>query len=95
MNGPTYRSWKFRDACREFGIKHKRTKPCRPQANGKAERFSRTALNEWAYAETYAHSWKRKAYLPMDAALYLFAATFGPWQKTSSFEASTAIYVRG
>ncbi len=41
-NGPCYLSVKFRDACRELGIKHKRTKPYRPQTNGKAERFIRT-----------------------------------------------------
>ena len=38
-NGACYKSWKFRDACREFGINHKRTRPYRPQTNGKAERF--------------------------------------------------------
>ena len=64
-NGSCYKSWKFRDACREFGIKHKRTRPYRPQTNGKAERFIRTALKEWAYAQTYTHSWKRTAYLPI------------------------------
>ena len=64
-NGACYKSWKFRDACRELGIRHKRTRPYRPQTNGKAERFIRTALNEWAYAETYTHSWKRTANLPI------------------------------
>ncbi|WP_442886166.1 DDE-type integrase/transposase/recombinase [Desulfovibrio sp. 1188_IL3213] len=54
--GSCYRSWKFRDACGEFGIKHKRARPYRPQTNGKSERFIRTALNEWAYAKTYTHS---------------------------------------
>ena len=62
-NGSCYRSWKFRDACRELGIQHKRTRPYRPQTNGKAERFIRTALKEWAYAQTYTHSWKRTANL--------------------------------
>lgn len=71
-NGACYKSWKFRDACREFGIKHKRTRPYRPQTNGKAERFIRTALKEWAYAETYTHSWKRTAYLPIWTHRYNF-----------------------
>lgn len=71
-NGACYKSWKFRDACREFGIKHKRTRPYRPQTNGKAERFIRTALKEWAYAETYAHSWKRTACLPLWTHRYNF-----------------------
>lgn len=71
-NGACYKSWKFRDACREFGIKHKRTRPYRPQTNGKAERFIRTALKEWAYAQTYTHSWKRTAYLPIWTYRYNF-----------------------
>jgi transposase len=71
-NGSCYRSWKFRDACREFGIQHKRTRPYRPQTNGKAERFIRTALKEWAYAQTYTHSWKRTAYLPVWTHRYNF-----------------------
>ena len=49
-------NWKLRDACRESGIKHKRTRPCRLQANGKAERFIRTALKERAYAQAYTRS---------------------------------------
>ena len=71
-NGSCYKPWKFRDACREFGIKHKRTRPYRPQTNGKAERFIRTALKEWAYAQTYTHSWKRTAYLPVWTHRYNF-----------------------
>lgn len=71
-NGACYKSWKFRDACRELGITHKRTRPYRPQTNGKAERFIRTALKEWAYAQTYTHSWKRTAYLPVWAHRYNF-----------------------
>ena len=71
-NGSCYRSWKFRDACCEFGIKHKRTRPYRPQTNGKAERFIRTPLKEWAYAQTYTHSWKRTANLPVWTQRYNF-----------------------
>ena len=71
-NGSCYKSQKFRDACREFGIKHKRTKPYRPQTNGKAERFIKTALKEWAYKQTYTHSWKRTAYLPVWTHRYNF-----------------------
>lgn len=71
-NGSCYKSAKFREACRELGIKHKRTRPYRPRTNGKAERFIRTALNEWAYAQTYTHSWKRTANLPVWTQRYNF-----------------------
>jgi transposase InsO family protein len=71
-NGACYKSRKFRDACHELGIRHKRTRPYRPQTNGKAERFIRTALKEWAYAQTYTHSWKRTAYLPVWTHRYNF-----------------------
>lgn len=64
-NGPCYLSAKFCKTCRELGIKHKRTRPYRPQTNGKAERFIRTAMNEWAYARTYTHSQERTAHLPV------------------------------
>lgn len=71
-NGACYNSSKFRQACREFGIRHKRTKPYHPQTNGKAERFIRTALKEWAYASTYTHSWKRSQDLPLWTYRYNF-----------------------
>ena len=71
-NGSCYKSANFRKACLELGIKHKRTRPYRPQTNGKAERFIRTALKEWAYAQTYTHSWKRTAYLPIWTHRYNF-----------------------
>ena len=50
-NGSCYRAFDFRNACRDLGLKHIRTKPYTPQTNGKAERFIQTALREWAYAQ--------------------------------------------
>jgi transposase InsO family protein len=50
-NGSCYRSHKFRDAVGD--IKHRRTRPYRPQTNGKVERFHRTLADEWAYARLY------------------------------------------
>jgi len=47
-NGSCYRSFDFRDTCRDLGLKHIRTKPYTPKTNGKAERFIQTALREWA-----------------------------------------------
>ena len=49
-NGSCYRSRLWRDALLQAGITHKRTRPYRPQTNGKVERFNRTLLDEWAYA---------------------------------------------
>ena len=48
-NGSPYRSMIHAVACRKLGIRHLRSRPYRPQTNGKAERFIRTMLNGWAY----------------------------------------------
>jgi transposase InsO family protein len=63
-NGACYKSFAFRDACAELGLKHIRTKPYTPKTNGKAERFIQTALREWAYAQAYPTSDHRAAELP-------------------------------
>ena len=63
-NGSCYKSFAFRDACRDLGLKHIRTKPYTPKTNGKAERFIQTALREWAYAQAYPNSDRRAAELP-------------------------------
>jgi transposase InsO family protein len=55
-NGSCYRGVVHAIACRQLGIKHLRTRPYRPQTNGKAERFIRTLLNGWAYAAVYRSS---------------------------------------
>ena len=47
-NGSCYRSYTWREACAELGIEHKRTRPYRPQTNGKCERFHRTLADGWA-----------------------------------------------
>ncbi|HEX4767999.1 MAG TPA: IS481 family transposase [Lichenihabitans sp.] len=63
-NGACYKSFAFRDLCRERGLKHIRTKPYTPKTNGKAERFIQTSLREWAYARAYPTSDHRAAELP-------------------------------
>ncbi|MCE5289012.1 MAG: IS481 family transposase [Nocardiaceae bacterium] len=64
-NGACYRSFAWRDACAELGIIHKRTRPYRPQTNGKIERFHRTLADGWAYARFYASETERRAALPV------------------------------
>jgi len=51
-NGACYRSRVFATALGD-AVKHRRTRPYRPQTNGKVERFNRTLATEWAYATTY------------------------------------------
>ena len=62
-NGVSYRSYAWRDELQALGIKRRRTRPYRPQTNGKAERFIKTALNEWAYTRTYQNSAEREQHL--------------------------------
>jgi transposase InsO family protein len=62
-NGSPYRSAVHAIACRTLGIRHLRTRPRRPQTNGKAERFIRTMLAGWAYGAIYRNSKERTAAL--------------------------------
>ena len=62
-NGAPYISTIHAIACRGLGIKHIRTRPYRPQTNGKAERFIRTLLAGWAYGAIYRNSSERTAAL--------------------------------
>src|SRR3989442_1161793 len=62
-NGSAYRSTLHAFACRALGLRHLRTRPYRPQTNGKAERFIRTMLGEWAYGAIYGTSSERTAAL--------------------------------
>jgi len=69
-NGSGYRSALHAIACRALGIRHLRTRPYRPQTNGKAERFIRTMLDGWAYGAIYGSSAERAAAL--DGWLYYY-----------------------
>jgi transposase InsO family protein len=62
-NGSAYRSTIHALACRRLRVQHLRTRPYRPQTNGKAERFIRTLLNGWAYGAIYRSSHERTAAL--------------------------------
>ena len=61
-NGSCFRR-RFAEGCAHHAIKAKRTRPRRPQTNGKAERFIRTLLETWAYAYAYNHERDRAAAL--------------------------------
>ena len=54
-NGSCYKAFAFRDAYRDLGIKHIRTKPYTPKTNGKAERIIQTALREWGLRPSLSH----------------------------------------
>jgi transposase InsO family protein len=69
-NGSAYRSAIHAIACRALGLKHLRTRPYRPQTNGKAERFIRTMLGGWAYGAIYRTSDDRAAAL--DGWLFIY-----------------------
>jgi transposase InsO family protein len=61
-NGPAYRSRDWAAITTAQGIKHRRTRPYRPQTNGKIERFHRTLRDEWGYGKAYrTESSRRKA----------------------------------
>jgi transposase InsO family protein/transposase-like protein len=69
-NGGAYRSTIHALACKALGLKHLRTRPYRPQTNGKAERFIRTMLGGWAYGALYRDSAERAAAL--DGWLFIY-----------------------
>ncbi len=62
-NGSCYKSKAWRHACTELGVKPKRTRPYRPQTNGKAERFHRTMAAEWAFSRHYHSEAQRRSAL--------------------------------
>jgi transposase InsO family protein len=65
-NGSCYRSHRWRDTCQQLDITPSRTRPYRPQTNGKVERFNRTLVEGWADRRRY----------PSEAAR---RAAFSPW----------------
>jgi transposase InsO family protein len=69
-NGASYRSHAYRDTLAGHDIRHKRTRPYRPQTNGKAERFIQTLINEWAYARPYRSNAERLQALPRFVDFY-------------------------
>ena len=64
LSSITRRSANFREAAAAAGVELLHTRPCRPQTNGKAERFIRILQNEWAYARAYRSNAERLRSLP-------------------------------
>lgn len=63
-NGSAYKSFAWREACTELGITPKKTRPYRPQTNGKVERFHRTMSDGWAFKRFYSSEQARRKALP-------------------------------
>jgi transposase InsO family protein len=63
-NGSAYKSHLWRDTCHALNIKVKKTRPYRPQTNGKIERFHRTMGEGWAFKRFYASESARRNALP-------------------------------
>jgi transposase InsO family protein len=62
-NGSAYKAHAWRDTCNDLGITVKKTRPYRPQTNGKIERFHRT-LGSWAFDRYYPSETARRNALP-------------------------------
>jgi transposase InsO family protein len=69
-NGGCYRSRLFAATAERLGVALRKTRPYRPQTNGKAERFIRTLLSEWAYAAAFHDTAQRVASLPAFVDFY-------------------------
>lgn len=64
------RARRYTELIADLGVRHKRTRPYRPQTNGKAERFIQTLINEWAYGRAYRSNDERAAALPAFVDFY-------------------------
>lgn len=71
-NGSAFVSYPFANACRRLKLHHLRTRPRRPQTNGKVDRFIQTLLREWAYRFSYPSSDERKRWLEPYLHFYNF-----------------------
>jgi transposase InsO family protein len=63
-NGGCYRSRDWMTTCAQLGITVKKTRPYRPQTNGKVERFNRTMTAEWAFAQLFTSETARRQAFP-------------------------------
>ena len=81
-NGGCYRSVVWRNTCAELQVKHVRTRPYRPQTNGKIERFHRTMASEWAFARHYRDERTRRSALRGWLHTYNHCESCGGWSGT-------------
>jgi transposase InsO family protein len=72
-NGGNYRSFPFQELANAHGIILKKTRPYRPQTNGKAEAFNKTLQREWAYLRRYPSNAERQSALQPFLDDYNFA----------------------
>jgi transposase InsO family protein len=86
-NGSAYKSHLWRDTCAELGVAMKKTRPRRPQTNGKIERLHRTLVDGWAYKKLYASENARRAAL---AGGSTSTTTTGPTQPSVACHPSPA-----
>ena len=63
-NGSAYKSRLWHQVCAQLDVSVKKTRPRRPQTNGKIERFHRTLADGWAYARYYDSETARREALP-------------------------------
>lgn len=76
-NGKVFVGSDFQLWCQRLGIKRQRTRPYRPQTNGKAERFIQTLVREWAYARPFTSSAQRRRALDPWLRYYNFQRAHG------------------
>ncbi|MEV4007091.1 IS481 family transposase [Actinomadura sp. NPDC049753] len=81
-NGSAYKSRAWSQACAELGIRPKKTRPYRPQTNGKVERFHRTLADGWALGRFYNSEQARRKALPAWLHFYNHCESLGGWSGT-------------
>jgi len=69
-NGGNYRSHAFAEVAAAYAVQLRRTRPYRPQTNGKAEAFNKTLQREWAYVRLYYSNAERLDALPLFLSEY-------------------------
>ena len=69
-NGSPFVSQAWRAACTDLAVRHRRTRPYRPQTNGKVERFFRTAVTECLYVQPFDSDAHRAAALQAFVCYY-------------------------